>query len=68
VIADFAATGNAHDIINFHANSVLNSYANVMSHAVQVGSGVVVTQDANNVLTLNNVNRSALTSADFTFV
>lgn len=68
VIADFAATGTAHDIMNFHANSVLNSYTNVMSHAVQVGSGVVITQDANNVLTLNNVSRTALTSADFTFV
>jgi serralysin len=68
VIADFAATGTAHDIINFHANSVLNSYTNVMSHAVQLGSGVVITQDANSVLTLNNVSRSNLASSDFTFV
>jgi Ca2+-binding RTX toxin-like protein len=68
VIADFAATGSAHDVINFHGSSVLNSFANVMAHAAQVGSGVVITQDASNVLTLNNVTKTALTSADFKFV
>jgi hypothetical protein len=39
-----------------------------MAHAAQVGSGVVITQDASNVLTLNNVTKTALTSADFKFV
>jgi hypothetical protein len=68
VIADFAVSGTSHDVINFHANSVLNNFANVMSHAAQVGSAVVITQDANNVLTLNNVSRSSLTASDFSFV
>jgi hypothetical protein len=39
-----------------------------MSHATQVGSGVVISMDANDTLTLNNVSRSSLTAADFTFV
>jgi hypothetical protein len=68
VIADFAASGLTHDRINFHGNSVLNSFTNVMSHATQVGSGVVISMDANDTLTLNNVSRTSLTAADFTFV
>jgi serralysin len=68
VIGDFAASGLTHDRINFHGNSVLNSFTNVMSHATQVGSGVVISMDANDTLTLNNVSRSSLTAADFTFV
>jgi hypothetical protein len=68
VIADFAATGTSHDIVNFHGSSVLNSFANVLANAAQVGSGVVITQDAGNAVTLNNVTKTALTSADFTFV
>ena len=68
VIADFAAGGTAHDIINFHGSSTLNSFANVLSHATQVGTGVVITADANNTLTLNNVSKASLTSADFRFV
>jgi hypothetical protein len=68
VIADFAATGTSHDIVNFHGSSVLNSFTNVLANAAQVGSGVVITQDAGNAVTLNNVTKTALTSADFSFV
>jgi hypothetical protein len=68
VIADFAVSGTRHDVINFHGNSVLKDFANVMSHATQVGSGVVISQDSSNVLTLSNVTRSSLTASDFTFV
>jgi Ca2+-binding RTX toxin-like protein len=68
VIADFAVSGTAHDIINFHGSSVLNSFANVLSHAANVGSGVMITQDSGNAVTLNNVTKGSLTSADFTFV
>jgi hypothetical protein len=39
-----------------------------MSHATQVGTSVLITQDANNTLTLSNISKSSLTSADFTFV
>ena len=68
VIADFTAGGAAHDMINFHGSTTLKSFANVMSHATQVGTGVVISQDANNTLTLNNVLKSSLTQADFRFV
>jgi Ca2+-binding RTX toxin-like protein len=68
VIADFAAAGTAHDIIDFHGSSTLNSFANVLNHTTQVGSGVAITQGAGDVLTLNNVTKASLTAADFTFV
>ena len=67
VIADFAASGAAHDFINFHGIPALNNYTNAMSHATQVGSGVLFTLDANNTLTVNNVTKASLTSADFRF-
>jgi hypothetical protein len=68
LIADFAVSGNGHDIINFHANSALNSFVNVLSHTTDVGSGVVISQDASNTLTLNNVTKASLATGDFTFV
>jgi hypothetical protein len=34
---------------------------------VQAGSGVVISQDASNTLTLNNVTKASLVTADFTF-
>jgi Ca2+-binding RTX toxin-like protein len=66
-IAGFAAAGAAHDIINFKGSSVLNSYANVMSHTTQVGTGAVISLDANDTVTLLNVNKTSLTAANFTF-
>ena len=59
VIADFAAAGAAHDIINFHAIPMLNSFANVQSHTTQVGSASVISDGSGNTLTLNNVTRPA---------
>jgi Ca2+-binding RTX toxin-like protein len=67
IIADFAAGGPAHDIINFQGSSLLNSFANVLSHTTSVGSGVAISLDTNNVLTLNNISKGNLTSADFAF-
>ena len=46
---------------------MLNSYDSVRAHATQVGSNVVIRQDANNVLTLSNVSKSSLTASDFVF-
>ena len=68
IIAAFKAAGTAHDIIDFQGNPVLTSFANVMSHATQVGTSVLITQDASNILTLINATKTALTSADFKFV
>jgi Ca2+-binding RTX toxin-like protein len=69
LIADFGAgPGRGHDQIDFHGSSVLNSFTSVLSHTTQVGSGVVITADANDTLTLANVSKSSLAQANFTFV
>ena len=68
IIADFAASGAAHDIINIRANPMLNSFAAVMSRATQVGTSVVIAQNSANSITLLNTSRSSLSSADFRFV
>jgi Ca2+-binding RTX toxin-like protein len=67
IIADFSAGGSAHDIINFQGSSVLNSFANVLSHTTAVGSGVAISLDSNNIVTLNNISKGSLTSANFAF-
>jgi hypothetical protein len=68
VIADFAVSGGSHDVIRFVGNSALQNFAAVQLHAANVGSGVLITQDANNTLTLKNATVASLTAADFTFV
>jgi len=67
IITDFAATGTAHDIINFHGNAALSSFANVLADTIQTATGVVIS-DGVSTLTLNNVTKSSLIAADFTFV
>ena len=66
IITDFTA-GAAHDVINFHANTVLKDFTAVLGHAVQSGSNVVISQDASDTLTLKNVTLGSLTAADFSF-
>jgi Ca2+-binding RTX toxin-like protein len=68
IIADFAVAGTAHDFINFQGNAVLNSFANVLANATQVGTATVIAGGAGDTLTLNNVTRTALVAADFRFV
>jgi serralysin len=68
IIADFTAGGAAHDIINFHGNSLLNSYASVMNYTTVSGTGVVISAGGTNSITINNVTKAALTASDFTFV
>lgn len=67
VIADFVAHGNNHDKIDFHLSPTLNTFANVLSHAAQVGSGVVIGQDINNTLTLDSMTKTNLVAEDFMF-
>jgi Ca2+-binding RTX toxin-like protein len=67
VISDFTVSGAGHDVINFHANAVLNSFASVLSHAVQSGSSVVISQDGADTLTLRNTLVGSLNSSDFSF-
>ena len=68
IITDFASGGTAHDIINFHGSSVLKSFASVIADTTQTATGVVISDGSNNTLTLNNVTKTNLTAADFTFV
>jgi Ca2+-binding RTX toxin-like protein len=63
-ILDFAPGG---DDIQF-STAVFASFAQVMANATQVGSDVVITKDAGNTITLDNVLLGSLTAGDFIFV
>lgn len=67
VVTDFVAQGGHHDVMQFSAN-VFNNFAAVLAHAAQVGSNVVISVDATDSVTLNNVQLTKLASADFHFV
>jgi hypothetical protein len=63
VITDFATSN---DQVQFD-HRLLASFADVMSHAAQVGHDVVITVDAADKLTLQNVNLGSLHASDFLF-
>ena len=71
-LADFAndtiTDFSGQDIVNFHQNAVLADWTSVRAHMVQAGANVVISQNANNSLTLLNTQKSALTESNFTFV
>jgi Ca2+-binding RTX toxin-like protein len=50
------------------SRSTFSSFSDLKAHAVQSGANVVITHDADEVLTLLNVKLSALNSGDFLFV
>jgi hypothetical protein len=60
-------TGTGHDVIDF-SQAAFSGFADVLAHAQQVGSNVVIAHDAANSVTLKNVALSHLTAADFHFV
>jgi Ca2+-binding RTX toxin-like protein len=71
VITDFTVTnapGVLHDTLAFDHN-VFADIAAVMSHSAQVGANVVISLDANNSITLQNVALSTLSTQidDFFF-
>jgi Ca2+-binding RTX toxin-like protein len=66
-ITDFAAAGKVQDIIEFE-RSVFSDFADVLAHAAQVGTSVVINDDAGNALTLDRVKLATLTADDFAFV
>lgn len=68
IVADFAATGAAHDVIGFEAGSSLNSFAAVMDRTTQIGTGVVIGQDSFNAVTLLDVTKNNLSADNFRFV
>lgn len=67
VITGFQATGSSHDVLQFSHNTFSN-FASVLAHAAQVGSDVVITADAADVVTLKNVHITSLQSNDIHIV
>jgi len=67
VITDFQGGEGIGDIIEFD-DAVFTSIEKVLAAARQDGSDVVITYDANNTITLKNVQLSALHADDFRFV
>ena len=67
VVADFAANGGSSDQIEF-STSVFANFSAVQAAMAQVGANVVITYDANNTITLNNVSFARLDASDFLFV
>ena len=62
LITDF----QSNDVIQLDASAFAN-FAAVQSHAAQVGSDVVITLDASNTITLQNVALGSLNAGDFLF-
>ena len=67
VVTDFHPQGNSHDVLQF-SQSAFSSVAAVLSHAQQVASNVVITYNAGDTVTLQNVSLNKLTQTDFHFV
>ncbi len=67
VITDFQASGANQDVLQFSHNT-FSSFAAVLAHAAQVGSDVVITADAADTVTLQNVHLSSLQKNDFHIV
>ncbi len=59
-IADFHPT---QDVVQLHQNAFA-TFADVLAHAAQVGSDVVITADASNSITLHNTAVSQLTNTN----
>ena len=66
-ISDFAAGAAVADVIQVDT-SLFANFADIQSHAAQVGSNTVITYDAANTITLTGVSVSSLNANDFLFV
>ena len=62
VISDFAV-GEDH----VHLGSIFADFADMQANMQQVGNNVVITYDANNSITLQNINIGSLSASDFLF-
>jgi Bacterial Ig-like domain/RTX calcium-binding nonapeptide repeat (4 copies) len=68
-ITDFTAgAGTTHDILQLSLGAQFSSLAQVIAAATQVGANTVITVDATDTVTLNNVNKTALVASNFVFV
>jgi VCBS repeat-containing protein len=68
VISDFTASGNTHDVLELSLGAAFDSFAEIFAAAAQVGADTVITIDALNAITLQNVQRESLVASDFHFV
>lgn len=66
VIKDFKAGAGTPDVILVDT-SIFADFAAVLAAATQVGDDVVITKDASNTITLENVLKANLSSDDFSF-
>ena len=66
-ITDFAAGAGSADWIDLSGNSLLNGFADVLSHAVQSGLDTLIDLGGGDLLTLAGVTRTALHQDDFVF-
>ena len=62
-----AAGAAVGDVIQLDA-ALFGDFADVVAHASQVGANTVITLDAANSITLNNVTLANLNANDFLFV
>ena len=62
-----AGAASGHDVIQFD-DAQFADFADVLSHATQVGTDVVISLDASHSVTLTSMTLSKLVAADFQFV
>ena len=66
-ITAFGDSGTNQDVIEFDS-SIFASFAEVQAAMQQVGANTIITDDANNRITLNGVAMASLGADDFRFV
>ena len=67
IITDFQPTGWTHDVLQF-GHEIFSDFSAALAHAAQVGSDVVITVDAADTVTLQNVHLPSLQMNDFHIV
>ena len=66
-VASTLVAGSGVDTLRFNA-TLFSSFSAAMADASQVGANTVFTIDANDTVTLDNVNKTSLTANNFHFV
>jgi hypothetical protein len=66
-ITDFSAGQGAGDVIEFY-DGLIDDFAELQQMSTQVGSGVVITVDGSNSITLQNTVLAHLDQDDFRFL
>ena len=68
IVSDFTAgAGTPHDTMHVDLGVAFDTFADVMAVATQVVANTVLTFDANDTITLNNVLKTGLVVDDFVF-